>query len=403
MVSQYFPPDVNGPSTRAYNAALGLKMQGCNVTVVAAFPHYPNGYQRNRIGIRILYEEKIDGINVIRTWVPNLPHWPVFKRFVIHMGFALSSILAILIARKVDIIISMNQSFFAFFPSLIYGFVFRKNILRNVDDLWPEVLYELNIVNSRILKRILDYIAGISYRIPSAIISVSQGYIPTLVTKYHVPKEKIRVIEHGVNIERFSKHGLIPTASKKRKKIIMYSGNLNVGYDFDLVFASAALLKSEPMHFVIRGTGQYSKRLHEMAMKSGLNNVEVRTDVLSPTDLLSLLISADIFLLPMSKLSESADQGLPTKVLEYQAIGKPIVCISSGEVGSYIKRTESGLVGETRTPNELADLIRILVRDEDLASRLGSNGFNHIRNNLTLESVGKQWMDVIRMHCSCKA
>jgi hypothetical protein len=37
-----------------------------------------------------------------------------------------------------------------------------------------------------------------------------------------------------------------------------------------------------------------------------------------------------------------------------------------------------------------------LVNDEDLAKRLGNNGFNNINNNLTLEKVGKRLMDVIR-------
>src|SRR5687768_2868065 len=109
MVSQYFPPDVNGPSTRAFNAAVGLKLHGCNVTVVSAFPHYPNGHRSNLLKSRILYEENIDGIRVIRTWVPNLAHWPFTKRILIHLGFALSSLSAIFVTRNVDIILSMNQ------------------------------------------------------------------------------------------------------------------------------------------------------------------------------------------------------------------------------------------------------------------------------------------------------
>ena len=49
----------------------------------------------------------------------------------------------------------------------------------------------------------------------------------------------------------------------------MYSGNLNIGYDFDIVFESLKLLKLEPVHFIIRGTGELAERLKEMVKNTG--------------------------------------------------------------------------------------------------------------------------------------
>ena len=73
------------------------------------------------------------------------------------MGSGLSSLLGLLYIRKVDIIFAMSPNLFAFFPALIYRLIFRKNIIRNVDDLWPEVIYDLGIVKSRILKKLLNF------------------------------------------------------------------------------------------------------------------------------------------------------------------------------------------------------------------------------------------------------
>jgi hypothetical protein len=39
----------------------------------------------------------------------------------------------------------------------------------------------------------------------------------------------------------------------------------------------------------------------------------------------------------------------------------------------------------------------MLVKDDDLAKKLGSNGLNYIKNNLTLEMVGKRLMDVVAL------
>jgi phosphatidylinositol alpha-1,6-mannosyltransferase len=149
------------------------------------------------------------------------------------------------------------------------------------------------------------------------------------------------------------------------------------------------------VHFIIRGIGVLSDKVSQMVKEYDVKNVDVRTDLLSQEKLVSILNSADIFILPMNLDARVMDQGLPTKLLEYQALGKPIVCISDGEAGKYIQKTQSGLVTVTRQPEELAHLIMNLVNDENLAKTLGNNGFNNINNNLTLEMVGKRFMDVI--------
>jgi glycosyltransferase involved in cell wall biosynthesis len=396
MIAQYFPPDVNGSSTRAYNAAKGLTIHGCNVTVITAFPHYPYGHSsRNRKGRgKIFYTEEIEGVRILRTWIPNLPHSPFTKRIILHIAFIFLSLFAVRYIRRVDVIFAMNPNLFAFFAALPYKILFRKQIIRNVDDLWPEVFYALGIVRSRVFKRMLDFVAGLSYRIPCAIIPVSQGYVDTLVTKYRVPKEKISVIEHGVDIMKF--HILAANSSMEisNKKIVMYSGALNIGYNFETVVKSARILSHEPIHFILRGTGELSDRLRHIIRETGAKNIEIRTDMLSQEELVSLLNKADIFLLPMSPLGV-IDQGLPTKILEYQALGKPIICISRGEAGRYILRTESGLVTDSEKPEDLARLISKVAADKQLAQVLGANGARNVRENLTLEIIGKRLLEVI--------
>jgi colanic acid biosynthesis glycosyl transferase WcaI len=395
MICQYFPPDWNGASARAYNAARGLVFQGCNVTVITAFPHYPDGNIPSKYKKRITYLEEIDGIKLVRTWVPSLAHLPIAKRILLHISFMISSLFGFLYIRKLDMIFAMNPSLFSFFPALVYKILFRKNIIRNVDDLWPEAFYDLGIVKSKLFKMILDLAASISYRIPIAIIPVSHGYIQTLVTKYSISQEKIVVIEHGVDTTKFHRLKTNSSNPKCNQKTIMYSGNLNLGYDFETVFRAAKLLELQPVHFIIRGIGVLSDKVSQMVKEYDVKNVDVRTDLLSQEQLVSILNSADIFILPMNLDARVMDQGLPTKLLEYQALGKPIVCISDGEAGKYIQKTQSGLVTVTRQPEELAHLIMNLVNDENLAKTLGNNGFNNINNNLTLEMVGKRFMDVI--------
>jgi len=63
VIAQYFPPDMGGGSTRASNGVKGLLSKGCDVTVVAAFPHYPQGNvpKKNRLLVSIEKARKILG------------------------------------------------------------------------------------------------------------------------------------------------------------------------------------------------------------------------------------------------------------------------------------------------------------------------------------------------------
>jgi len=401
MIAQYFPPDWNGCCTRAYNAARGLILQGSRVTVITAFPHYPHGYITTSYKKRFLHFEEIDDIKVIRTWVPNLAHYPTYKRVILYISFMFSSLLGLLYVRKVDFIFAMNPSLFSFFPAFIYRLFLRKKIIRNIDDLWPEAFYDLGIVKSSLFKRVLDFAAKMSYRFSCAITAVSEGYIQTLITKYHIAKEKIVFIEHGVDTSKFHKlksnYSSVNSNNKNNNnnKTIMYSGNINLGYDLETVIRAAKILEAEPVNFVIRGTGELSDTLPELIKQYEVRNVKVRNDLLPKEELTNFLNHADIFLLPMNLQAKVMDQGLPTKLLEYQALGKPIVCISNGEAGRYILKTQSGLVATTNQPEELAQLIMQLVNNCDLANKLGDNGFNNIKNNLTLEMIGKRFMDVV--------
>ena len=391
LLSQYFPPDINGSSTRSFNLAKSLVSQGYQVTVISTFPHYPKPKNLKQYGKKLLIIENMDGIKVIRVRIPNLPHYPYYKRFLLHLFFCFSSLIGIIYVKKIDVIFAMNPSFFVTFPALIYKILFRKKIIRNVDDLWPEVFYDLKIIKSNFLKKILDFFSQFSYNVSSAIIPISEGYVTTLVEKYKISKSKIHVIEHGVDITKFNE--INETNIKNSQNLIIYSGAINIGYDFEPVIQAAKLLESENTCFLIRGTGDMVDKLEKTIKKYGVTNVTVNTELLETNKLISLLKTADIFLLPMS--FGVIDSGLPTKILEYQALGKPIICISNGEAGNFIKKTNSGLVSISKDPKQISELILKLIKDKNLAKQLGKNGYEYIQKNLTLESIGKRLVRLI--------
>ena len=80
---------------------------------------------------------------------------------------------------------------------------------------------------------------------------------------------------------------------------------------------------------------------------------------------------------------KASERGLPTKLFEYQACGKPIICCSEGEPAKYIKHTESGLVVKPGDPEALTQAIVKLYKNRKLVYELGLNGQRYVSENLT--------------------
>jgi glycosyltransferase involved in cell wall biosynthesis len=228
--------------------------------------------------------------------------------------------------------------------------------------------------------------------VPVAITPISDGYKRRIVKKYGVGAEKVHVVEVGVD----SVESLVSDGKEKSQFVVMYSGVLGVGYDFETVLkAAGSLSKYEDIVFLIRGIGELAPKLEQLIGELNLGNVVLDTNFLPKAKLSALLRSADAFLLPMSSAS-FVDEGLPTKVFEYQAYGKPIICISGGQPGRYVSETESGIVVKPGDCEALAETVLYLRENHNVAEKLGECGRRYVENNLSIEKIGLKMMMVFK-------
>jgi glycosyltransferase involved in cell wall biosynthesis len=395
ILAQYFSPDIGGGSTRASNVVKGLICKGCEVTVVAAFPHYPHGNVPKEYGGKAVVSEWFGRAKVFRVWVPSLAHSSALNRITLHLCFCVSSLFALPFIGKVDVVWGANPNLFSFFPSLVYGALKRVPFVRNVDDLWPEVFYELGYVKSKLAKKALNFLAWLSYIIPSAVTPISEGYKRFIVSKYSVSPEKIHVVEVGVDKVKPINSNL----KSKNRFTVMYSGVLGLGYDFDVILDAAQILaENRDIVFFIRGVGEKAVELKKAISERGLGNVVLESRFLSKDELDALLGSADAFVLPMAGM-DFVELGLPTKVFEYQSYGKPVICVSGREAARYVNLTKSGYVVKPDDANSLAEAVTQLYKDEALGAELGQNGKEYVSEHLTSEKIGERMYRLFKSFC----
>jgi glycosyltransferase involved in cell wall biosynthesis len=396
ILAQYFPPDMGGGATRAYNVAKGLVSVGCEVVVVAAFPHYPTGNVPAKYRWKPLTVEYYRGIKVFRTFVVPLASEGIVKRILLFISFVFSSLFALPFVGRVDVVWAGNPNVIAVFPSLVYSWVKHCPMVQNVDDLWPESLYDLGMRMKCFLGWFGEFLAKVAYGLSSAITPISPGYVGVICGKYGVSLEKIHVVRAGVDLSKFKADNDALNCDKGTFRVL-YSGAFSVAYDFDQVLLAAKRLEAmDDVEFVLQGGGELASYLKDRVKKLGLKNVRVIDKIVSRDEVARLLGEADALILPLKDFGKPY-LGLSSKLYEYQAAGKPIICCSGGEPGRYVSETESGVVVEPGDCEALAKAILYLRESRDVAEKLGMSGRRYVENNLSIENIGLKMMAVFQI------
>lgn len=199
-------------------------------------------------------------------------------------------------------------------------------------------------------------------------IAVSNEVKKRLCQDLHVPEGKIRVVHNGIRMEPFK--GTSNTSVRaalsggSARPIILTVARLHQQKGHVYLLEAAAMVPDAL--FILAGDGPERPFLEKRARGLGL---EARVRFLGQRqDIPLLLASCDLFILP------SLYEGLPLSVLEAMAAGKPVVATAIGGTDEAVIHGETGFLVPPANPVELATVIRKVLSDKGLASRLAEAG-----------------------------
>ena len=388
IIGEYFPPDIGGAATRLFNVAKGLTLNGCNVTIVTAFPHYPTGNIPKEYKHKPLKVEYIGNSRVIRTFVFPLTSEGLHKRLVIFWSFIVSALFALPFVGKTDVIWAANPDVFVLLPANIYSGIMRRSLVSNVDDLIIEDLYDLNLVQrGSITSKFAEFFTRVLFARVKMATPISPGYVET-IRKYGVDKNNIKVVRGGVDLDVFK-----PQSKRKvgEKFTVLYSGGFSIAYDFEQIFKAAKIIeaKDPSVEFVIQGKGELLNSMRSKVNELKLKNVQIVDKLLSREAVGEFLSQADVLILPLADF-KTPYRGMSSKLYEYQAAGKPIICCSKGVPKDYVEETNSGVCVNPGDYQALAKAIMELHLNEQLARTMGINGRKLVEKEASIQAIGLQ-------------
>src|SRR6476660_9477197 len=148
ILTHHYPPEVGAPQTRLGGTARFLRDRGHDVAVVTAMPSYPTGVIPPAYRRTPRRSERIDGIQVERTWTYARPGGAIRLRLANQLSFTASALAALPAVGRQDAILVESPPLFLGMTGAIFGAALRAPVVLHVSDLWPTVPIELGALSN---------------------------------------------------------------------------------------------------------------------------------------------------------------------------------------------------------------------------------------------------------------
>jgi colanic acid biosynthesis glycosyl transferase WcaI len=406
-VSQYFPPEMGAPAARAAELSRHWAAAGHNVTVLTGFPNHPTGVvpsdYRDKFR-RLVAHEQTDGVHVVRTWLLPFPNRKAYERMLNYSSFCASAATTGLFLSRPDVVIASSPQLLVAVSGWWLARWKRVPFIFEVRDLWPESLAAVGMSNGNsLLHRSLARIAGFLYRYADRIVVVTPAFDDYLVERWHVPREKISVIENGVETQLFAPEpfsgeastGLRRELGAEGKFVVAYVGTMGMAHGLETIIAAAVQLQdtNPEIVFVMLGEGAEKERIAALAQKRGLNNLRFVDQ--QPREKIPAYISAsDVCLVPLKK-TDLFKTVIPTKMLEFMSCARPVILGVDGQARAILEEARGGLVIEPENSDALVNAIRYLAANRGVARELGQNGREYIVRKFCRRQTADRYIRVL--------
>ena len=358
---------------RVMQEARTLTAAGYSVSIISP---QAKGYEKSF--------ERIDGIDIHRHPLPREADGAL--GYLLEYGVALFwefwLSLKILFGRGFDVIHACNPPDTIF---LIGGFykLFGKKFVFDHHDINPE-LYEAKFGKRGFGYKLLTALERLTFRTADMVISTNESYRKIALTRGAVKERDIFVVRSGPDLTRLKQVPPNPALKKGRKYLVGYVGVMGKQEGIDLLLQAVQLIVKHlgrtDIQFGLVGGGTELPAMRELAKQLDIAEYVTFTGRVPDAELLEMLNTADICVNP-DRANDMNDRSTMNKVMEYMALGKPLVQFDLTE-----GRVSAGEASWYARPNDVADLAQKMVsllNDPQERARMGVIGRERIEHVLS--------------------
>ena len=329
-----------------------------NLIVFTEKPNYPNGKIKKKYLKNSFYIEKWKKIQINR--IPTISRGnSKLKLFLNYLNFILLSPFFLnknYVRKNIDIIfIYATSPIFQAIPAIIFGKINKIPTVLWVQDIWPDVLKDLNIINNNFILSLIKFFVKKIYKYSDYIFVQSYSFKKKIskLTNTNVD------ILYNPEIRQKKKKSL-----KKRGKkfIVTYAGNLGKAQSLDTLINAVKKINNLNLEIHIYGDGSEKIFFKNKIKKLNLNKYIKLFKPVTKIKIDKILSKSDAFLLILGK-GDGLSSTLPAKLQSYLSHKKPIIVSANGESYNFVSKNNLGLVSKAE---DSEGLLRSIILTKNL-------------------------------------
>jgi glycosyltransferase involved in cell wall biosynthesis len=305
-----------------------------------------------------------------------------FVTYIISLCFYLNFIKK----EKFDVIfVYATSPIFQCIPAIYYKFLNRIPLVIWVQDLWPDILYDLKVPFAKFFSFFLNPLINWIYHSADIILCQSKSFKKKIAisnaNKTFVYENPSDVINNKIS---FKLHKFFFR--------VLFVGNLGDAQDLNTVVSVAKVLKKKNKNITINiiGHGRQFSFLQSSIKEFKLEKYLNLYGYISPSKLKKYYLTSNALLITLSK-GHGLSKTIPSKFQTYLAYGRPLLICSNGEINKIVKNNHLGLVCSSGDVNTLYKNILSLKNMRNKAYRkICFNCFNFYKKNYFLSKKIKE-------------
>jgi glycosyltransferase involved in cell wall biosynthesis len=331
-------------------------------------------------------EKKFEAIDGIAIWRYDLPlegrgalGYAIEYSTALLWTFLLSW--RVLLSRGFDVVHACNPPDLFF---LIGGFfkLFGKRFVFDHHDIGPE-LYEAKFGRRDVFYRLMLMLEHWTFRTADVSIATNESYRRIAIERGRIARERVFVVRSGPSLERLRILPPDERLKRGRRHLVGYVGVMGKQEGIDLLLQAVRHivfdLGRSDVHFGLVGGGTSLEPMKALAAELGVAEFVTFTGRVPDGEMLAMLNTAEVCVNP-DIATDMNDKSTMNKIMEYMALGKPIVQFDLVEGRCSAQR--ASLYARRNDPVDFAEKIVQLLDDPPARTDMGEFGRRRVENEL---------------------
>lgn len=374
-ISQFFKPERVASAFRAYDNAKIWSKMGHEVTIFTGYPNFPTGKLFDGYNIKMLEEENIDEIRVLRSKILIKKNTSKINRIINALSFLVFGVYNILFKKKYigndyDVVLGTSGTILAPIIAYIFSRINKIPFVLELRDITYMQMLAVYKGEETILYKLVKWLELFLCKKAAKIIVVTNGFKNELINAGINP-DKIEVIYNGINTKDIE----ISKKNNNKEIVFSYMGNIGASQNIENIIEifNKISLDTYDKKLIIIGDGARKEAIKNYIDVNNLNNIILK-DGMSPEELEKYYDTSDLCIVSLNN-TKFFENTVPSKIFQIMGRGKCILFLGpSGEASSIISNVDNTFIFTENNIDKIVDSLQKIIERDGFKTYLENKG-----------------------------